>query len=436
MSEIIYKILNKTVSIEAGETILQHSIKHKIPHLHECGGSGLCTTCRVQVLDGLSHLSAPTSHEIEVAKARHWDAATRLACQAKAESGPISIERLVWTPAETSNLQLETIPMGIGEEREMAFLFCDMRNFTKMAGRQLNFDLAHILNRFFTALGDPVFMNNGIIYQYAGDEIIALFGAGGGQSAKKTCLDSIRAAMGMLYAIERLNRWELKDFGLKLKIGIGVHFGKAFIGNIGHHRHKQFAVIGDPMNVTSRIQAKNKELNTEFLISDTVKQLLPDEVLEVASSSKVRLKGKEGSFPVYEIVGFKEEDQNLVLQASLDQLLKNEESFAARFYDKVFTRAPEVRQLFSENMFEQGRMLTHMLRGIIYALSRPNHLQMGLLALGRQHKDYGVLPDHYPLVRDILCETISEELDQDYTAEVEKAWRQALDMIIGIMQGV
>jgi class 3 adenylate cyclase/hemoglobin-like flavoprotein len=346
------------------------------------------------------------------------------------EQESVSIERLVWTSAEVSNLQLETIPFGIGEERELAFLFCDMRNFTPWANQHSNFDLAHMLNRFFTALGDPVFKNNGIIYQYAGDEIVALFGAGGGSGAKM-CMDAVRAALGMLYAVERLNKWELKDFETEFKIGIGLHFGRAFIGNIGHPRHKQFAVIGDPVNVTSRIQAQNKVLNTILLASENFYNNIPENTLEIGLKSLVPLKGKEELFPVYEVVGFATPDTNLSVQSSLDILLKNEEIFAQKFYDNLFKKAPQVRELFQKNMQEQGRMLTHMLRGIVYTLSRPDYLKLGLKSLGRQHKQYGVKHHHFPLVRDVLLATIEEQLGIEvYSPEIKQAWTLAINRII------
>jgi hemoglobin-like flavoprotein len=275
-------------------------------------------------------------------------------------------------------------------------------------------------------------MNNGIIYQYAGDEIIAVFGAGGGDSAK-VCLDAVRAALGMLYAIDRLNRWELKNFSVNMGIGIGIHFGRAFIGNIGHYRHKQFAIIGDPMNVTSRIQTKNKDLGTELLISEDAFRQVPEGTFKVGLESEVELKGKEGSFKVFEISGFVAGEGQLLLQSSIHQILKNEEAFASRFYDKVFSLSPEARSLFSDSLVAQGSMLTHMLRGIIYMLSRPEYLQMGLKALGAQHEEYGVKPEHYPVVKQALLETIVEELGDEYTPATGAAWNDALNMITSTM---
>lgn len=430
---IKYCSIDRIVDVEDPlDSILDISIHNKIPHLHECGGNGICTTCRIRVLDGFNSLTKPTAREVEMARKRNWDPSIRLACQTRVR-GEVSIQRLVWTSSEISQLQLETVPVGKGEERPLALLFCDLRDFTKLAETHSNFDLAHMLNRFFTILGDPILMNNGIIYQYAGDEIIGLFGTSGGDK-ERISFDTIRAALGMQYAVERLNRLELKDFNTEFKVGIGIHFGKAFVGQVGHPKHRQFAVIGDPVNVTSRIESLNKEMNTTLLVSDEFLSNFPDNVLKTGLSSTVKLKGKESEILVHEVLDFVEPDTNLEVQATLDLLLKNEDSFASNFYERLFNKAPQVKELFTRNMLDQGRMLTHMLGGIIYSLSRPEYLILGLKSLGRQHKGYGVQKEHYPIVKEALLETIEDELGEACTHKVRYAWQSALDLVVQSMQ--
>ena len=433
---INYCSINHKVQVKKeNQSLLQISIANKVPHLHECGGHGKCTTCRVRIIDGLNNLNPPTQLEQEMAKSRHWGPSIRLGCQA-IPKGDVSLQRLLWTSASVSNLQLETVCSEIGQESELAILFCDLRDFTKIANEHSNFDVAHMLNRLFTFLGDPILMNNGIIYQYAGDEIIGIFGTGGGDKAKN-CLDAIRAGLGMRYAVARLNKLEMKDFGTEFKIGVGIHFGKAFIGNIGHQEHKQFAVVGDPMNVASRIQGQNKTLDTSILVSETFLGNIPDNTLEIGLELMVNLKGKDEIIPVYEILGFQQPDTNLEVQATLDLLLKDETAFAERFYGKLFSNHPEIKGLFKHDMIAQGRLLTHMLGGIIYSLSRPEHLKLGLKSLGHQHGQYGVKKSHYPIVKGLLLETIGEQLGEYYTPKVKKAWEGALDMVVaGMMGGV
>ena len=196
------------------------------------GGNGKCTTCRVRVVEGMENLSKPTPIEQKISEARNWDPTIRLGCQAIV-NGDVTIQRLIWSNAEVSMLQKELISERKGGEQPVTILICDMRNFTNITSTQLKFDMVHMLNRFYTILGDPILMNNGIIYQYIGDEIIGLFGTAGG-TAEKNCTDAVRAALGMRYALNRLNHFELKKFDTKFEIGIGIHHGEAYLGHAGH----------------------------------------------------------------------------------------------------------------------------------------------------------------------------------------------------------
>lgn len=425
---ITYTGINQQVEHDDPDaTLLDCSISNQIPHIHECGGNGLCTTCRIRVMEGHHNLNPRTVKEQEIARARKWDPSIRLACQSYAK-GDVSIQRLVWTSSEINKLQLETLPEGTAEERAIAILFCDIRGFTKMTSENSSFDVAHILNRFYTVLGDPILANNGIIYQYVGDEIIGLFGVSGGMR-DKTSKDAVRAALGMQYAIERLNHLELEAFDVKIKLGIGINFGKAYIGHLGHPKHKQFAVVGDPVNTASRIQSYNKIAETSILISDSVLKGMPENTIEIGKKFSSQMAGHEHQTKLYELKGFKEMDIQLELQRSLDYLLRNEEDFANKFYTRVFEKSPEVRTLFKNNMTSQGKLLTHMLGGIVYSMSRPEHLTLGLKLLGESHARYGVLEAHYPIVLSCLLETIKEELGDYYSGQLIIAWEKALTMI-------
>ncbi|MCB9281891.1 MAG: 2Fe-2S iron-sulfur cluster binding domain-containing protein [Lewinellaceae bacterium] len=433
MPKVHYPSINQSVEYEPGEsTLLDISIENKIPHLHECGGNGNCTTCRVRILDGHQHLSRKTLKEQKAASLRKWDPSIRLACQCY-PSGEVSLQRLIWSSAEVNKLQLEAVPEGEAEERAIAILFCDMRNYTTLAGEQSTYDTAFMLNRFYTILGEPILMNNGIIYQYVGDEIIGIFGTSGG-GRQKNCLDAVRAALGIQHAVNRLNETEFRDFGTSIQVGVGLHFGRAFIGHLGHPQHRQFTVVGDPVNVASRIQGLTRETETGILLSETVYKSLDEGLLSIRHVHNRHLKGKEASFLLYEIEGFTETDIHLELQSSLDYILKNEDGFAARFYDHVFAAAPQVRALFPRDMTAQGRMITHMLSGIIFSLSRPENLKNGLRKLGKNHEKYGVRPEYYPVVLECLLNAVREEMGGQYTERVGYAWRQGLSMIIGEMK--
>lgn len=431
--QIEYAAINQQVENEDEfNSLLDISIDNKIPHLHECGGHGNCTTCRVRILDGVYNCSPKTELEKSASFARKWDPSIRLACQTYPK-GNVKLQRLIWSSGEVNQLQKELAPEGKAEERPIAIIFCDLRNFTGLSSENLNFDIAFMLNRFYTALGEPILMNNGIIYQYVGDEIIGVFGTAGG-TREKNCMDAIRAALGMQYALDLLNKIELKDFQVALKSGIGINFGKAYVGHLGHPTHRQFSVIGDPVNVASRIQAQTKETGAKILISKSVFKSATKDSLLINNIYNAELAGKEDKAELYDLIGFKDMDLQLELQASLHLMLQDEVAFARLFYDKVFTIAPQARALFRSNMTDQGRLLTHMLGGIVYSLSRPAHLTTGLKKLGQSHIKYGVKPAHYPIVKQAMMEAIDETLGNLKTGKSLDAWSTALDFVMNAMQ--
>jgi class 3 adenylate cyclase/ferredoxin/hemoglobin-like flavoprotein len=432
-ARVHYAGINQEINCESSiSSVLDVSVENKIPHLHECGGNGKCTTCRIRVLDGARNLSPKTMVEKEMTQLRKWDPSIRLACQCYVK-GDVKVQRLIWSSAEVNKLQIEMTPEDKAEERPIAILFCDLRNFTRLSSVNGSFDMAYFLNRFYTNLGDPILMNNGIIYQYVGDEIVGVFGTSGG-TRQKNCMDAIRAAQGMHYALERLNKIELKDFNIKLEMGIGINFGLAYVGHLGHPTHRQFSVIGDPVNVASRIQGQTKETGTKTLISEVVYKNAIENSLNIGSHFSCLLAGKEDRIDLYEVVGFKELDLQLELQDSLHLLLQDEERFASIFYGKLFSVAPFVKKLFRNDLQEQGRLLTHMLGGIVYSLARPEHLVMGLKKLGENHSRYGVKESYYPIVKKVFLETLPEVLQDLYKPRIEEAWSKALDFVLDTMK--
>ena len=431
--KVTYHCAERTVDVqEADRTILDVSISFRIPHLRECGGNGLCTTCRVRILDGAKNLSPRTKAEATVAAARGWDNYTRLACQTRVR-GDIALQRLLKTSAEVSQLQIEALPEGTGKKQDLAILFCDMRNFTPFVESRLAFDVVHILNRFFGVLGDSILLNSGLIYQYVGDEITGLFGLGN-EPAANSCVSAVRAGLGMLESLDRLNEDLVAHFEEGLVIGIGVHFGTVIAGRIGHPTDRRFAIVGDAINVASRIQETNKELGTQLLVSEQVISHLPPSALRTGKMSSVALKGKRERFTVHEVVAFAAPDPLLLVQATWKSIVGQGSRFVDCFYNRLFSVAPELRALFSGDMSTQSVMLTQMLETVIYATDRPEHLALGLVSLGRRHAGYGVRLEHYQTVRDALLYAIRSCLKERYTPEVAQAWENTLDALLDLMK--
>jgi len=433
MPSVHYRCAGRTVEANGLDaTLLDVSIAHKITHWHECGGNGRCTTCRVRILDGASHLSAPTRREAELAQARGWDPTIRLACQTSAR-GDVTLERIVLSEATASQLRAETIGREAGVERQLAILFCDMRDFTALADSNSAFDVVHILNRFFEALGDPILLNGGIISHYVGDQICGLFGLDEADPGR-VCGRAIRAAFGMVEALDRLNGELAQSFGIRIRIGIGVHFGNAIVGEVGHPTLRRFTIIGDDVNTASRIESMTKELGATILVSRALAERLPQGALSVAATSRARLRGKRSDIELLSVDGFADPSPFALAQRSIGRLLDDPSAFAARFYTNMFALRPELERLFVNGTAAQGEMLIHMLRSVVSGLERRKHVTIGLQTMGRKHVGYGVEPEHYATFRTAMLTTIADVLGAGLTPEVEASWSATLDVILGLMK--
>lgn len=428
-----YSSLGTTITVDdPGMSLLEAAVKNRIPHMQECGGNGRCTTCRVKILEGLQNVAPRNGLESRMAKRRGWDPSVRLACQTKI-NGPVRLERQIKTFSEISRLQEEMIRAGKGEEKQLAILFCDMRNFTPFVEGNMAYDVVHILNRFFSALGEPILMNNGLIYQYVGDEIVGVFGLESSDNMQN-CLAAMRAALGMKAALEVLNKDLQQEFGIRLEVGIGVHFGPVIVGKVGHPSHQQFGIIGDAANVASRVQSANKELQTTILATDNFLCQLPRGTARVGKAEKLHLKGKGAATQLYELTGFDKEDDLFLVQKTTGALFSEEGAFANAFYECLFAMAPDTQHLFKGSMERQGYLMGHMLKGAIYALSRPKNVTLGFRELGRRHAGYGVREEHYLVVRKALVGTLESRLKEDYSDRIRLAWERMFDLAFQFMK--
>ena len=154
------------------------------------------------------------------------------------------------------------------DTRQVAVMFVDIRGFTAAARSRTPQEVVDRLDAAFTVLVEIVDRNGGIVNKFLGDGFLALFGAPlDNPDAPRR---AVTAAREMLAAIEQQNigsDWPLR-------IGIGLHLGHVVAGNVGSPRRKEYTVIGDTVNLASRIEGLNKEFGSQLLISDTVRQAI------------------------------------------------------------------------------------------------------------------------------------------------------------------
>ena len=205
------------------------------------------------------------------------------------------------TEAVMEHLLAGKVQLG-GESLTATILFSDIRSFTSISEKMDAKSLVSLLNEYFTEMVDVVIHEDGVVDKYIGDAIMAVFGAP--VTKPDDALHAVRAAVGMRKALESLNEKLVKRGMPPIKTGIGIHTGEVVAGNIGSEKRMEYTVIGDAVNLASRLESATKELGAPVLISDDTYQLVKDHV-EARAVKEITVKGREQPVMTYEILGIK-----------------------------------------------------------------------------------------------------------------------------------
>jgi adenylate cyclase len=162
-----------------------------------------------------------------------------------------------------------------GERREVSILFQDIRGFTGLSGKLDAAALLRVLNQFFTEAVAAVEAEGGVVKQFTGDGVMALFGAP--QAYENHAQRAVRAALGIVKRLESLNERLLSQGFPALAIGAGVHMGEVVAGLIGPDKRVEYGVVGEAVNLASRIESLTKDMQAIVLVSGEIAARLGSE---------------------------------------------------------------------------------------------------------------------------------------------------------------
>lgn len=304
MPQIYYLPDERLVDVEDAETILEASRCAGIPHIHACGGNARCSTCRVLVLEGLEYCAPPNDAEQLLTSRLHFNPRLRLACQTQLYGeGKVTVRRLTLDIEDAEIAQGQVFaqqPLGlVGEEKRIAILFADIRGFTTFSEGLPPYDVIYVLNRYFRQMGAVIDRYGGMINNYMGDGLIALFGVDNPDRATER---AVRAGVEMLRAMDKFNAYLEPLYHHQFRIGIGIHYGNVVMGTVGSATSQTMTAIGDAVNFASRIEAANKQAGTTFLISEAAYLSVREQVI-VNQSIHIPIPGKSGEYLLYEVTG-------------------------------------------------------------------------------------------------------------------------------------
>lgn len=186
-----------------------------------------------------------------------------------------------------------------GRKQRMTVFFSDLRGFTTISEKLSPTDLSNLLNRYLTPMTEIVFENKGTLDKYMGDAIMAFFGApiSDKEHAKQAC----RCALKSMEKLKELQaQFKAENFP-HIDIGIGINTGEMSVGNMGSNIVQNYTVMGDSVNLGSRLEGINKEYGTHIIISEFTNEEVKDAFV-TREVDRVKVKGKNEPVRIYELI--------------------------------------------------------------------------------------------------------------------------------------
>jgi len=193
-----------------------------------------------------------------------------------------------------SHNSLSDIRLGDSVEKKMSILFSDIRDFTAISESMTPQENFNFINSYFSRMEPSIIKNYGFIDKYIGDAIMALFGY--------SAADAVKAGVSMLQSLDEYNQHRISCSYAPIKIGIGINTGSLMLGTVGSTNRMDSTVIGDAVNLASRVESLTKSYGVSMLITqNTFLQLSNPASYSIRNIGCVRVKGKSDLVTIYEV---------------------------------------------------------------------------------------------------------------------------------------
>ncbi|MDR2535417.1 MAG: HAMP domain-containing protein [Treponema sp.] len=218
--------------------------------------------------------------------------------------------------------------MLVGNNRDVAILFSDIRSFTTISENMAPEDLVNSLNRYFSIMVNIIMDKEGVVDKYIGDAIMAIFGAP--ISHENDSLSSVIAGLEMMQALQEFNKNQLALGAPEFHIGVGINYGIVTVGNIGCDKKMNYTVIGDAVNLASRLEGLTKKYKEPVLFAESVYEHIADDI-PCRMIDRVAVKGKTLGVPIF--------TSRLELTPKEQEVWKYHNEAAVLYYEQRFKEA-------------------------------------------------------------------------------------------------
>lgn len=186
--------------------------------------------------------------------------------------------------------------MLVGEDRIVALLFSDIRGFTTISEQMRPNEVVESLNAYFEIMVDIIMRNRGVVDKYMGDAIMAFYGAP--ERTRYEASEAVQSAFEMLEALKDFNVWQAQRGRPEFRIGIGINYGVVTVGNIGSEKKMDYTVIGDMVNIGSRLEGLTKVYDQPIIISESMAKKIQEQ-FPCRLIDRVIVKGKTAGIGIY-----------------------------------------------------------------------------------------------------------------------------------------
>ena len=233
----------------------------------------------------------------------------------------------------------EKLKLG-GDKKDLSVLFSDIRGFTTMSEKMTPEALVSLLNEYLTSMTNQVFVQEGLLDKYMGDAIMAVFGAPLDQPdhASRACL----TALAMMRELRVLQEKWKREGNPVFDIGIGINSGDMVVGNMGSQMRFDYTVMGDMVNLGSRLEGTNKEYGTNIIISEFTYEVVKDSMC-CRELDGVRVKGKVKPVKIFELLGERKDETRF--KPLIDSFSKALTLYRESKWDEAITAFQHVLQI-------------------------------------------------------------------------------------------
>jgi len=232
----------------------------------------------------------------------------------------------------------------VGERKEVTVLFSDIRGYTSLTENLGASEVVTLLNQYFETMVESVFTHEGTLDKFIGDALMAVFGAPLPLTEKHTLM-AVRAALDMRRRLVEFNQHRVIENQPLIRFGIGIGSGEVVSGNIGSQRRMDYTAIGDPVNLSARLESLTKEYGCDIILSESTYKSCGDSFW-VRELDKIRVKGKTQAVSIYELIDDRRVDLDPIATKFLYLYKMGREDFLERNFEQalvVFEAAAQMR---------------------------------------------------------------------------------------------